>query len=162
MLVVTLIILMIMFVMGMTLLSIKNVQARSSLMMRYGKVAKYIAMAGMENARVKLLKDIDFPPIDIVENQCFTYSEEVRYPGDSAAVGYFVVTVDVSRNDPKNDLFDRTIRVTSVGTAKEADGTVLSSYRISALMDAAVESRSGTGLNPSRFQFIEWQDYGAM
>jgi len=159
---VVMLLLIVLFVMGMTLLSVKNTQAKSSMMMRFGKMAKYIALAGMENARVKLMKDLDFPPEDIIEDHCFTYAEELQFPDGSPSAGYYVVTVDATRNDPKEDSFDRTIRVTAVGVATERDGSIVASHRITAVLDASVTTRGSTALNPFRYQFVEWQEHGTL
>jgi hypothetical protein len=159
-LIVVLILLMVLFIMGMTLLGIKSTQAKSAMLMKYAVVARYIAEAGMEDARIKLIKDLDFPPRSSGSEHLFTYEEELQYPGDSV-IGEFVVTIDTSRNDPAlSSLYDSTILVTSMGIVKDERGNTRARHRIKATMDTSPVNRYGPGANPCRYKFVEWQDHG--
>lgn len=55
--------------------------------------ARALAMAGIEQTRVKLDKDFDYPPQSAIDQQVFSYSEEVR-DVDGNVVGSYLVTLD--------------------------------------------------------------------
>ena len=160
-LIAVLILLVLILVMGMAILNVKSTQAKSSLLMRYSKMAKLIAQAGMEDARVKLCKDMDFPPQPTRDEYCFSYSETLQYPGDSAPAGQYVVTIDLYRNDPAlPGSYDQTLLVTSEGIVTNPDGSVAARHRISAVFDTAQLERGSINTNPYRYKFIDWRDHG--
>ncbi len=160
-LVVTLILLIILFTMGMTILGMKSTQAKSSLMMTHSAMTKYIAEAGMEDARVKLLKDVDFPPKAEINDHLFSYSEELRYPGDSKSIGQYTVTIDTSKNDPSDSTqHDQTITVISEGVMRDSNGNIIARHKISAILDTSPAIRGGTADNPYIYRYIDRRDYG--
>ena len=160
-LILVLILLMILFVMGMTLLSIRSTQATGVAMMKYGMVAKYIAEAGMEDARVKFTKDLKFPPGGSQGDYFFSYTESLKYTGDRV-LGEYTVTIDTSRNVPGTPNYDRSVLVTSVGISRDPNGNIMARHKISALLDASLQKRGGSGENPNLYQYIDWQDQGSL
>lgn len=73
-----------------------------------------IAQAGIEDARVKLNHDHDFPPPGDEEQEVFSYRETLL-DVDGAAIGHFDVAVDTSRRAAPVSL----IWVTSSGVAQQ-------------------------------------------
>lgn len=160
-LIVVLILLMALFVMGMTILGMKSTQAKNSRMMMHSVISKYVAESGMEDARIKLQKDLDFPPIDGRQTTSFTYNEPLSFPGDNNSVGSYTVTVDVSRCNPDDPNYDQTIIINSKGEIKDGFGKVVSTHLITGILDASITDRNGNGsLNPFLYQYIDWQDHG--
>ncbi len=162
-LIIVLLLIMVLFLMGMTMLGIKSTQAKSAVMTRYSIIAREIAIAGIEDARVKLTKDIDFPPGECAYGAPFSYCETLQYCDTEAPVGEYLVNVDFQKNDPTQySSFDNTIKVTSVGTARGPNNSIMARYRISALLDTRKKNRFGAGANPRRYKYIEWQDHGSL
>lgn len=134
-----------MFVLGMGLMSSQAARCRAALRMSDAVLARQIAMAGLEDARVKMNLDIAFPPppaggftsaayssgtFDNVTQQqtqpIFTYSETVDIPSIPPRKGIYAVTVDSTNAlpdfwDSDHTTYDATgpcmvIRIVSVGT----------------------------------------------
>jgi len=153
-LIIVLILLMLMFVMGLTILGMKSTEAKSTLYMKHAVMAKQIAISGMEDARVKLAKDMDFlPPKLHVSDNTMSYTETLTYPGDPFPAGEYNVTIDRSGRDS-------TIKVTSVGISRDASGNILGRSKITALLDLSTTHRFGTGTNPFYYKYTDWQDLG--
>jgi Tfp pilus assembly protein PilX len=156
-----LLLLVLMFTMGMTILGMKMTQARSSMMMKQALIAKQIAISGIEDARLKLLKDIDFPPRGGNDDVLYSYSEILQFPGDSEPVGEFTVTVDSSCNEPeKPSNYDRKVTITSVGIMKDKAGQVAARHRITAILDTSAKSRCGPSDNPYLYRIVDMRDCG--
>ena len=68
-----------------------------------------LAQAGLEDARLKLERDIDFPPAGDPGQLLFTYSEDVVIDGER--VGAYRVSIDTSIASTDYDL----LRITSTG-----------------------------------------------
>lgn len=68
-----------------------------------------LAQAGLEDARLKLERDIDFPPPGDPGQLLFTYSEDVLI--DGVRVGAYRVSIDTSFESTDYDL----LRITSTG-----------------------------------------------
>ena len=122
--------------------------------------ARQLALAGMEDARVKLEKDPFFPPAGGFNQQNFTYSEDVRDPEDSGRMlGLFTVALDLSRKEEPY----RIVRIQSVGQVvdrRAPDAPIRSTYRIYAELDVASFARGGAlgESNPRLYQFINWRE----
>ena len=102
---------------GMAFMGKRAAQYRGAFAMQKGIRARALAEAGLEDARVKLDKDVSFPPPGDRDQTLFTYSETVR---DSAGqvVGSYTVTVDSRWKVPQNPPDPNSpsvILVTSVG-----------------------------------------------
>jgi len=149
--------------MGMAMLEMRATQARCSVLMKNGIIARQLAVAGMEDARVKLCKDMNFPPRGSIGDFVFSYSEKLQYPGDTAPIGEYEVTVDISRNEPANSAdYDQKIRVCSIGLVRDDAGEIIARRSITAYLDTARLERGGTAANPYLYQFIDWQDHGGL
>lgn len=69
---------------------------RTSLTISLEQQARWLALAGIEDARLKLQKDPDFPPPMGDEGIYYSYAEQVSDVGGGAVVGSFEVTIDQS------------------------------------------------------------------
>lgn len=156
-----LLLLVLMFTMGMTILGMKVTQAKSSVMMKQALVARQVALSGIEDARLKLLKDIDFPPRGGYDDTIYSYSECLQFPGDSEPVGEYTVTVDSSCNEPENSTrYDRKVIVTSFGVIRDRNGNVTARHKITAIVDTSEIKRTGSGENPYLYRIIDLRDCG--
>jgi Tfp pilus assembly protein PilX len=162
-LIIVLLLLTVLFIMGMAMLEMNVNQAKGAVLSRNGLVARQLSVSGMEDARVKLCKDMNFPPQGSIGDYCFSYSETLTFPGDFAPAGEYQVTVDLSHNDPAhNAMYDQKIMVTSIGIVRDTSGTVLARHGITAFFDTAQVVRGGSTANPYVFQYIDWQDQGRL
>ena len=122
--------------------------------------ARELALAGLEDARVKLEKDPFFPPGGAVGQNTFTYSEDVMDPEDaSRMVGIFSVTVDLSHKEEPY----RIVCIQSIGQVVERrapDAPQRAAYRIYAEIDVASFERGGApnAPNPRLYQYINWRE----
>jgi hypothetical protein len=133
----------ILLVLGMGLLSERTSQYRAALQASQGAVAEALAEAGLEDARVKLEKDADFPPRGAEDQVLYSYSETVaNLSGQS--VGTYVIVIDQRWRRPPWQI----VRVTSIGTVGTADNPLA---RASATIeiDVAPFLRSGPPDQPN-------------
>lgn len=116
--------------------------------------AQALAEAGMEDARVKLEKDVFFPPVVGFGQSTFTYTEDLADPETNQVLGTYTVTVDVFRRSAPYCV----IKVLSVGSAGPRQDPI-ARYRIYAELDVAPNDRaSGSGVNARLFRFVNWQE----
>lgn len=122
---------------------------------RYGGVkraaetaqARALAIAGLEDARVKIQNDIQFPPPMAAGQTTFSYGEVLDL-GDPPILGHYNVVIETAYNqDPTFVLL-----VTSTGSIGDPNAPD-AQYRIRAEMD----------MNPAgRYcHFSHWEDDGA-
>lgn len=117
MLIISLLLLLLLMLGGMVLLGQRAAQFRGAALVPKTAQARALAQAGLEDARVKLEKDLNFPPPGDQNQTIFVYNEPVR-DLDNVLVGYYVVTVDSRRRtplQPPNPLEPSLVVVTSVG-----------------------------------------------
>ena len=86
----------ILVVTGMGFLSAQSRNYRAAVQSSSGHQARSIAVAGIEDAHIKLLKDPEFPPPGDEGQYLFTYQEELRDVGGGPVVGHYAVTVDTT------------------------------------------------------------------
>lgn len=84
---------------GMILLGQRAAQYRAAALASKTAVARALAQAGLEDARVKLEKDLNFPPPGDQDQTVFTYDEPVT-DFDGSVVGFYFVTVDSRHRIP--------------------------------------------------------------
>lgn len=109
-----------------------------------------IAEAGLEDARVKLNKDPDFPPYGSEDQLVFSYVEDIFELNSTRPVGSYEVIIDMRWRDPPVQI----LRITSVGTSGEMD-TPLAKSQITMELDIAPWLRSNpTQPNPHYFKFF--------
>lgn len=111
-LIVVMLITLILFSLGVGLLSKRHLQYKGSYQATYAVQARALARAGLEDARAKLTADYRFPPQPDDGGKVFSYNEEVR-DLDGNLVGHYTVSIDFSLQAPPFSI----LRVTSVGAA---------------------------------------------
>ncbi len=115
--------------------------------------ARALAEAGMEDVRVKLGKDIRFPPVPTPDQPVFSYAEKV-YDVDNAVVGSFQVKIDQSLDQAPYFV----LRITSTGMLGSAERP-LAQARLSRRVDSSPYLRSDPTLpNPMRFQVLSQEE----
>ena len=85
------------FTIGVALLARQVLAYRGAAHARAGLQALALAEAGLEDARLKLEKDVFYPPPGGPDQETFAYTEEVRY-SDGSLAGTYQVTVDRTRS----------------------------------------------------------------
>lgn len=153
-LVTSLLFLSLLMVMGLAFLSKRVGQYRGALAIRSAAQARAIAMAGLEDARVKLDKDFAFPPQGSTEQLSFNYSEPMRDIAGTE-VGSYTVTVDRSLSKWPYAV----VRLTSIGTLGPVDDP-LARRRLYAEVDISPTRRGTTDPNENLHRFINFQDGG--
>jgi hypothetical protein len=96
-LVLTLMLCTLLMVLGMGLLGSRSAQYRGAAGDLLAAEARALAEAGLEDARVKLDKDLFFPPPTSAEQLEFSYQEAVSAQDDGTVVGFYRVVLDLSR-----------------------------------------------------------------
>ena len=114
--------------------------------------ARALAVAGVENLRVKLNKDYEWRRLGQVG--AVSYVEEVRDPQGGTRVGAYRVTLNQVWSQPDFEV----LKIESEGLLGDLEKPE-ARLVISALMDIRPEPRSGAGSeNPDLFRFIEWNE----
>ena len=143
-----LLVLSLLLVMGVGLLSQKANQYEEMRRANDSARARALAQAGLVDARLKLSKDLTFPPLRPSGDAQFTYSEDLLDSGGLPA-GSFTVIVDSTKNQPPFQV----IRVTSIGLAGERTNPS-ARYFIYSELDVAKFLRSDdTTPNPNYYQW---------
>ena len=151
----TLILLMVLLISGMAFLGSRVLQYRGSTQSTLAAQALALAEAGMEETRIKLQKDLVFPPPLSDEQLKFTLAEDYPDPVTGAPAGY-EVTVDMSWADPPHSV----LRITATGIVGPR-GKPLSRRVLSAEYDLAVQDRANPAAkNPTVGRYIHWVDGG--
>ena len=141
----------IMLILGMAFIGSRALLYRGS--SRAGELAqaKALAEAGMEDARVKLDKDPDFPPPGRDEQDDFSYSEDVQ-DISGRTVGYYEVLINSTHRVGPYAV----LRIEAIGRVGPRDKPV-AQHSIEAELDVSAQDRSDPNLpNPRHFQFQRW------
>jgi len=155
-LVMVLLVATIFFLMGGAMLVGNSSSYRAAVLHAASTQARQFALSGLEDARVKLMKDQHFPPPGAVDQTVFGYAENVN-DSDGKLVGRYEVRVDISRRPAPFQV----IILESVGSAI-VDGEVLARRRLTAELDAALTERGGSDPNPWLFEIVQFQDHGSL
>ncbi len=149
-LIVVLLVTLILFCLGVGLLSKRTLQYKGSYQSTLAVQARALARAGLEDVRTKLQHDYRFVPQSDDNAKHFQYTEEVRQVGGGNSVGFYTVDVDLSLQSPPFSV----LRVTSVGTA----GTMLNpSARAKMYGEIGLDStRDGTAY----YEYLQVIDLG--
>lgn len=151
-LVASLFLLVVLLVLGLAFLGKRVAQYRGAVAVRAAARARAVALAGLEDARVKLEKDALFPPLGSEEQLYFSYTETLRDINGQPA-GTYTVTVD-SRLDKWPYAV---VRLTSVGTVGPVDDPQ-ARRRLYAELDVSPTRRGTTVPNENFYRFINFQD----
>lgn len=144
---------LILLLLGLGFLNQRVSQYRGAYQSTYSILALQLAKAGLEDARVKLDKDQQFPPQSGLDQKSFAYTE-VLLPDEES----YTVTLDLSLQDAPFSI----IRITSIGTSGPMKDPRARRV-LTAELDIAPNLRSdSTQVNPDYFQFVQWQDLGSL
>ncbi|MFN8608948.1 MAG: hypothetical protein U0931_15550 [Vulcanimicrobiota bacterium] len=141
-----LLLLAVLLVTGLAFLGSCVLENQASAAAIYSQQALALAEAGMEDARLKLQKDLLFPP-GSEDQMIFSYVEELPSPV-SALAGSYQVTIDKSHRDPPYQV----IVVTACGYLGPRDRP-LGRRKLSAEYDLG-PSRASLG------HYLHWVDGG--
>ncbi len=115
--------------------------------------ARALAEAGMEDVRVKLGKDLKFPPVPTPDQPVFSYAETV-YDIDDSVVGSFQVKIDQSLDQAPYFV----LQVTSTGLLGSGHSPV-AQVRLARRLDSSPFLRADpTQINPLRFQVLSQEE----
>lgn len=115
-LITSLLVCVVLLLIGMGLLGSQVSRMEAAKQSGYTAQARQLALAGLEDARLKMELDIEFPPPPGPGQHVFSYSENLAIPtapGNDPVAASYLVTVDMTHatTDP-----ERYITVTAVGT----------------------------------------------
>jgi type II secretory pathway component PulK len=91
-------VLAVLLVLGMGLMNSQSARYRAAAQSQDTAQALELAMSGLDDARVKLELDANFPPNPAEDQMNFNYAEDVQIAGTD--IGSFEVTVDTTYNQP--------------------------------------------------------------
>lgn len=147
----------ILLLMGMGLLSSQASRYSSSLRSAESSQARQLALAGLEDARIKLELDQQFPPPPAPGQPVFSYSEQVQIPATPAPVnGTYTVTIDQTYKPAP----DEVLLITSIGAVGPIEQPI-AQYRLTAELDLKEGGRptNGQGIPQNRhFRYTHIQD----
>ena len=92
--------------------------------------AREMAWAGLEDCRLKILKDYAFPPKASDDLRAFSYTEIVR-DGAGRPLGSYTVQIDVRYAEAPYRIYP----LISVGSALNADGSLRARHQLRAEFD---------------------------
>ncbi len=150
----SLLLLIVIFVLGVGFLAKRISSYRGAVAAQTSSQAKQAALAGMEDVRVKLDKDYNFPPESGPGQELFTYSESLNDLAGTSVGGY---RVTVDRHLQK--LPYAVIRVRSEGWSGLANEPK-AQHRIYAELDVSQLERGTNTPNPNLYRWINWLDGG--
>ncbi len=153
-LVAVLLLLSLLLVIGMALLAKEAFHFGAARRTADSEAAFELALAGLEDMRVKALKDLRFPPARDEAQVTFAYTEEVELVGGGDPVGHYQVTVDRRYEIPPYEVW----RIEVVGILGEAVNP-RARRTITATFDVALDRG---GPNPNYFQIIDFSDQGSL
>ena len=135
-------------------LGVRALEYSSTARMQQVLLAQGMAEAGMEDARVKLEKDMFFPPLGGYGQTTFTYSDDLTDPASGALAGYYTVTVECSKRESPYCL----VRLQSIGAAGQRQDPK-ARYRIYAEIDVSgVNRASNLAPNPTLYRYFLWRE----
>lgn len=157
-----LMVMVLLLVMGLGFLGKQADAYRSAAFAEASSQALEVAMAGLEDARVKLMKDFNFPPPGETDQPQYSYTEVLRDP-DGRAVGSYTVTVDSQWKGPPSSI----LKIDVWGYWGDPDNPPISRRRVTAEWDAAefvrgTEDTSNPPINPHVGQLMHFQDHGGL
>ncbi|MEW6282181.1 MAG: hypothetical protein AB1758_26480 [Candidatus Eremiobacterota bacterium] len=133
---------------GMGLLGSQAARYRAATRAAEASQARQMAIFGLEDARLKLERDVAFPPDSSLGQTSFSYSEDVTLP-DGSPASYSVV-VELAFNRPPWMAY----RVTSTGAVGPRDRPV-TVHTINAEMSTDPGSTRC-------FKWLRWEDQGSL
>lgn len=143
---------------GLGLLGSRALRQAGTRQQQEAAQAAWLAQAGLEDARVKLAKRLDFPPPGAMDQTTYSYSERL-VDSRGAEVGHYVVTLDSTQLHEPFYL----LRITSEGMVGPRQSPRASRV-LTATLDLRGDDRFGEGLptSPRLFQWVDWNDGGIL
>jgi hypothetical protein len=121
-------------------------------------VAMECAMAGLEDARVKLMKNLRFPPPGDDDQVIFSYTEILFDLDETTPIGSYTVTIDRRwEADPYEILV-----VEVVALAGDPAEPPRARRRLSVEVDLSPTNRGFLGPAANRGRFMNFQDHGSL
>ncbi len=155
--VLSVLLLLILLIMGLAFLGSSAERVRSSMQLSQGAQALWLARAGLEDARTKLLRDLRFPPPGADDQTRFSYSEDLLDP-DGQLVGSFTVTIDRRHEVAPYQV----LRLISVGRAGPRNAPQAERV-LTVEVDMAQNDRvNPASLNANLFRLLDHQDSGGL
>lgn len=146
-LITVLLLISVLLILGMAFLTQRVQQSRAASAAESAAVARALAEAGLEDARVKLEKDQGFPPTDNDTQLKFSYTEEMTPVGGGAAIGSYTVTVDLEAKEDHS-----VVVVHSIGRVANSDPVVQTELYAELDLSGTISS------NPKFFRYITVED----
>ena len=145
-LVAALLIIMVFFIVAIGILTKQPNRRLAAFQTHYQVQAREIALAGIDDARLRMLGNIQHTTNNV------TYDRVLSSP-DGVEVGVSHVRLDYSWRDPPYQV----LLIESEGVLGDpVDPRAI--YRVQATIDLKPEARTGGGDNPRLFQVIRWRE----
>lgn len=157
-LILVLVLISLVFVLGIVFLAYRATQYKAARQSTLAVQARQLAWVGLEQTRVKLMKDLNFPLSGDEDQLLFGLTENVYSLDGSDLVGSYRVVVDSTYSQEPYFL----IRLTVTGLVGPPDRP-LARRTLSAELDMATVARTPIGTsnpNPNLFQFVNFTDEG--
>lgn len=142
-------------VLALSFLGAGPLNYRTAMTVTLEQQARWLARSGVEDARVKLQRDSDFPPAMGNEGAYFSYSEQISEFGGVGTLGSYEVVVD--RSHLESPYFVVVVNSTGrlVRHGQEWKSTVRAELDLS-----PTDRRSGheTEENPNFFRIVNWSE----
>lgn len=156
-------VLMILLLTGFGLLT--SQESRYAAVSRTAEVtqAKALALAGLEDCRLKLQNDVRFPPNLGPKQVYFAYAETLDIPGPPVIRGNYQIIMDMThytQQDPANPTIVnpyQVIQITAIGTIGDPLRPT-AQYRIKAEVDMSEVVRGTNNPNPEFCKFTHIED----
>lgn len=148
----SLLLVVLLLVVGLAFLGQKALQYRSAGEAQLAAQAKALAEAGLEDFRIKLQRDLDFPRYTI-DQAVSAYSEQV------STIGSYTVSVNATYQMQPYAI----LVVTSLGEVGDSARQAVSRRALRAEVDLARFVRSSPGVaNPNYRRLTSYQDLGGL
>jgi len=145
---VVLVLSVVLLVMGMGYLGSVSTQYASTYQSLAAAQARALCMAGLEDARIKLEKDPEFPPTGS-QGQSFSYTEEVTDLSGKLLGNYQIFIDSTYRNAPFKVLLIRCQGQCGPRTKPTAQNTIRATLQLSKANPATY------------FRYLRWEDGGS-
>lgn len=157
-LIASLMVLGLLFVIGLAFLGKRAAEYRAAERAGAAAQARALAEAGLEDLRLKAIKDYDFPPRNADEQLLFVYSEDVFDTDGVTFLGTYTVSIDRQFMREPYGVW----RIRSVGSAGPREAP-LGRCEIYAELDIAEHDHQNLSVaNPRRYEFLVWRELGGL
>lgn len=148
-LVAALFILIVLLLLGMGLMNSQSARYRAAARAQESAQALELALSGMDDVRVKLETDANFPPNPAEDQMNFNYAEDVQVAG--ANIGSYEVTLDTTFNKPPFNI----VKVRVVGSVGPKEKP-----RAQRVLTAELVRNYSEVVSDVRWKWVNQQDWG--